>query len=519
MSLKLFLELVNVPKVSHAAFAMLSASVLLSANAISTTSAHASDVRGMRVFNSNFQAQPVDAFTLSTERFAGTGLASGNRKMAATIGQWMDTSLTTTLRSFNVSANLGDGVNSVFGFRHSQTDDVDPMQWNGSDPLSSTSELYLTQRVGGTWLHAMGTSTAQESRIDLGVRRGAFRLNVGAGSGRSLVRLGGTFSDLNPWFFAGGRNVGFDFNGATATLDFSGRTTAELGQWSLDMQELGARKTRFVGLRSGSVYGRLYDISRDDIASVASGLELGFRGKALGLSYRHVEDLNGASTQRLSMVTAGPRETSVGLSFGRDINPNYLAAQDTRMMLTLSGRFGHTRVMRQTDTNSEGEAQEESHTMRNVALIGGGALVLAAAAGGGGGGEEPNGRFAREEGAAFSVLNSVNPRCVAQNREYGGWIYRFNDGSYSFLNPVQGDTSSVNIGGPDRVPNGTRASATYHCHGGPDPRFNNESFSPQDIFADRFFNVNGYLSTPAGQLKKHNVSNGQIQTIGKVNIK
>jgi len=508
-----------VPRVSDAAFVMLSASVLLSANAIATTNAHASDVQGMRVFNSNIRAQPVDAFTTSTETFSGIGLASGNEKMAATIGRWMDTSLSTSLRSFNVSGDLGDGVNSVFGFRHSQTDDVDPMQWNGSDPLSSTSELYLTQRVGDTWLHAMGASTEQESRIDLGVRHGAFRLNVGAGSGRSLVRLGGTFSDMNPWFFAGGRDVGFDFSGATATLDFSARTTAELGQWSLDMQELGTRKTRFVGLRSGAVYGRLYDVSRPEASSVANGLELGFRGKALGLSFRHVEDVRGAMTQRLSMVTPGPRETSVGLSFGRDINPQYLAAEDTRMMLTLSGRFGQTRVMRQTDTNSEGEAQEESNTMRNVAIIGGGALVLAAAAGGGGGDGDSNARFAREQGAAFSVLNSVNPRCVAQNREYGGWIYRFNDGSFSFINPIQGDVSSVNIGGPDRVPSGTRATATYHCHGGPDPRFNNESFSPQDVFADRFFNVNGYLATPGGQLKQHNVATGQIRTIGKVKTK
>ncbi len=508
------------PNLPNFKVATRSATLLVSAFVITTTGALASETSEVRVATSNFQMQPVDAFARASDSFSGNGLAFGNRNMAATIGQWMDTSLSTSLRSFSVNGKAGDGVNSSFGFRHSQTQDVDPALWNAENTINSVSELSLTQRVGNTWLHAMGTSTPDESRYDIGLRYQRLGLNLGTGSGRSLVRLGGTMSDLNPWFFAGGRDLSFDFSGVTATFDFSDSTTAELGQWSLDMQGLESRKTRFVGLRSGRFYGRLYDVSRRDVSAVANAVEVGMRGNDFGLSFRQVEHLHGAQTRRLSMTTAGPRDTRVQLSFGRDVNPFYRAAEDTRVMFSVSGRFGATRVMRQTDTNSEGEAEQKSHTARNVALIGGGALVLAAAAGGGGGEEGgSNGRFPREQGAGFAVLNSINPSCVSQNREYGGWIYRFNDGSYSYINPIRGDVASVNIGGPDRVPSGTRATATYHCHGGADPRFNNEQFSPQDIFADRFFGVNGYLGTPGGALKRHNVSTGQIETIGTIRVR
>lgn len=514
------LTVIAAAKLANARVAAYTATVFLSTFAIVTSSAVASDLSQVRVTTSNFQTLPGDSYTRASEEFAGNGLAFGKRNLAATVGQWMDTSLSASLRAFNVSGNVGDGVNSSFGFRHSQTQGVDPLQWNADEPLNTVSELYLTQRVGNTWLHAMGTSTPDESRYDIGLRYQRLGLNLGTGSGRSLVRLGGTMSDLNPWFFAGGRNLNFDFSGVTATFDFSDRTTAEVGQWSLDMQGLESRKTRFVGLRSGAFYGRLYDVGRRDVSQVANAVELGIRTSGLGLSFRQVDHLHGAQTRRLSMTTEGPRDTRLQLSFGRDVNPFYRAAEDTRMMFSVSGRFGATRVMRQTDTNSQDEPEQQSHTARNIALIGGGALVLAAAAGGGGGDEGgSNGRFPREQGAAFAVLNSVNPTCVSQNREYGGWVYRFNDGSYSYIDPIRGDVASVNIGGPERVPDGTRATATYHCHGGPDPRYNNEQFSPQDIFADRFFGVNGYLATPGGSFQRHDFATGRVQTIGTVKIR
>jgi len=66
------------------------------------------------------------------------------------------------------------------------------------------------------------------------------------------------------------------------------------------------------------------------------------------------------------------------------------------------------------------------------------------------------------------------------------------------------------------IPAGGRATATYHTHAAFDPRFDNENFSPQDLESDRQLGVDGYLGTPGGQFKFHNVTTGAIQTLGRL---
>ena len=152
-----------------------------------------------------------------------------------------------------------------------------------------------------------------------------------------------------------------------------------------------------------------------------------------------------------------------------------------------------------------------------IVAIGLGVGALAAVASSGDGDSDGSPRFATPDEAAFDVMNRINPVSVRENREHGGWIYRNADGSFNSTDPVAGDVASVNIGNPvTAVPPRTVAAASYHTHGGPDPRYDNENFSPQDILSDNLAGVDGYLGTPAGFLKKHILRTNQVVVLGRI---
>ncbi len=119
--------------------------------------------------------------------------------------------------------------------------------------------------------------------------------------------------------------------------------------------------------------------------------------------------------------------------------------------------------------------------------------------------------------AAFEVLNDINPVSVRENREYGGWVFLNADGSYSYSNPVRGEAASVLLPNPTLVtPAGGQLSASYHTHAAFDPRYDNENFSPTDLDLNRSFNVDGYLATPGGQFKWHNIRTDGVVTLGSI---
>ena len=78
-------------------------------------------------------------------------------------------------------------------------------------------------------------------------------------------------------------------------------------------------------------------------------------------------------------------------------------------------------------------------------------------------------------------------------------MYQNADGTYSYVVPVPGDASGLDIGEYNPTPLGTTKAGLYHTHGGYDPEFNgtgnpqlgqpgynwkkdgNEIFSPQDL--------------------------------------
>jgi RHS repeat-associated protein len=101
--------------------------------------------------------------------------------------------------------------------------------------------------------------------------------------------------------------------------------------------------------------------------------------------------------------------------------------------------------------------------------------------------------------AAGDAINYINPTSIAQNQEYGGYVYRNPNGTYSATSPIGGGAAGVSLGTP---PPGT--AADYHTHGAYDPRYDNEHFSRADVLGNAYMGIPGYLGTPGGSIQRNN---------------
>lgn len=131
----------------------------------------------------------------------------------------------------------------------------------------------------------------------------------------------------------------------------------------------------------------------------------------------------------------------------------------------------------------------------------------------------PGDRYSSQHAAAKAAINGVNPSSIKRNQEFGGMICRDEKGRYLYTRPKDGGEDAVNPGGPGSCPKLSKATAYYHTHGGQDPRYDSENFSTADMrYADRYA-IDGYVGTPAGNLKHYNYSTGKDVVIGKVKTK
>lgn len=120
-------------------------------------------------------------------------------------------------------------------------------------------------------------------------------------------------------------------------------------------------------------------------------------------------------------------------------------------------------------------------------------------------------KFATAEDAAVDAMKSVNAQSVKEGREYGGWVYKNPDGTYSYDPPVKGDKDGLTnmpSKGPDDV-------AWYHTHGANDPGYDNENFSGAtgDKGYSKANNADGYLATPTGAIKKYDPATDTVTTL------
>ena len=120
-------------------------------------------------------------------------------------------------------------------------------------------------------------------------------------------------------------------------------------------------------------------------------------------------------------------------------------------------------------------------------------------------------KFPTAEAAAVDAMQKANPNSVKQGREYGGWVKKNSDGTYSYDPPVKGTKDGLS-----NMPNkGSSDEAWYHTHGAPDPGYDNENFSGAtgDKGYSKATKSVGYLATPSGVIKKYDPKTGVVTTL------
>lgn len=96
------------------------------------------------------------------------------------------------------------------------------------------------------------------------------------------------------------------------------------------------------------------------------------------------------------------------------------------------------------------------------------------------------------------VLNDLQPKSIAQHREYCGLIGIAPDGTFVATRPRRGRMASCLPPDPRWVP--MRVIASYHTHGAADPDYYSEIPSFDDMRTDIADNTDGYVATPGGRL-------------------
>ena len=387
-------------------------------------------------------------------------------------------------------------------------------QYNGAE----VTTVSLRQTVGASVLHYGNTYAPDEKHQYFGVSAGPAAAALFHGTGQSISKTGSVlYQDLNQYFFHGGKRSPFSFDGGGLDLDVGRGVSTQFAGVRIKSPNVQNRSGFYAGLSAGRWTGGVFGLKRGS-QEVGQGINFSYSGKRSGFEYQDVSSDTGAHVRRMGFNWHGRRGSRWSMDIEQARNPLYSDADERRVMFRYQRSFGRTMTFAAAEENGEGEESASKEDKYGKALaIGLGVGVVAVAVSSGDSGGDNTQRFSTPNEAAFDVMNTINPVSVRENREHGGWIFRNADGSFGSTNPVAGDVSSVSIGNPvTSVPQGTAANASYHTHGGPDPRFDNENFSPQDILSDVVAGVNGYLGTPAGFLKQHILTTNQVIVLGRI---
>ena len=126
-------------------------------------------------------------------------------------------------------------------------------------------------------------------------------------------------------------------------------------------------------------------------------------------------------------------------------------------------------------------------------------------------GWRPGDKYPNAKCAGWNAVNDYNPTSITQNKEYGGFIYRNPDGTFSYTDPhVNKDAGIGDANGIPRfwqipIPPNTQRGGWYHTHAGGPMSPINSDFSPQDmdIFDKSLHGSPGFLGVPNGQVRMY----------------
>lgn len=411
--------------------------------------------------------------------------------------------------SFNDGTGLsGTSIHQLYNSRHGAF-----YPYNGTP----VSQFFVQRDYGAGALHYGGLTAEDERHYYGGVSMGPATLAVFQGEAESFSKAPNTlYPDLNQYFFHGGSRADFELQGVAGNVALGGGYQTRFAASNVSASGVQDRNGYYLGVASRRLEAGVFRIERGS-EKVGRGLDLSFNAGRLDIGYQEIQSDYDASVRRLAFEWSAPRQTSFSVELEQARNDLFSRDDEQRIMFRFRKRFGGGPAFSAAEDNGD-DGKGEDRGFNTALGIGLGVGVAAVALSSGDSGKDGAPRFSVRHNAARDVLNEINPLSVRQNREHGGWIYRNADNTFGYTAPVAGTVSSVNLGDPvSSVPNGTRASASYHTHGGPDPRYDNENFSPQDLLGDRIVGVDGYLGTPAGFMKLHNHRTGDVKVLGRIN--
>lgn len=411
--------------------------------------------------------------------------------------------------SFDNGAGLsGSSTHYRFNSRHG---DFYPQ--NGTP----VSRFLLHQAYGPGALHYGGTASEDEHHYYGGASIGPATLAYFQGQADSFSKSSNPlYRDLNQYFFHGGRRTTFEFQGAGLNMELGGGLSTQVAFSTATASGVENRHGYYAGMANRYFEAGVFQLDRGD-DKVGQGLNLAFSTRWLDLEYQDIRSEYGARVSRVALQWNTTPSQGFSIELEQAQNDLYSGAEDQRIMFRFRKSLGRVPAFGAAEEDGNGKEGGGPGFGRAVG-IGVGVGVAAVALSSGDGNDDGARRFSARNAAAFTVLNRINPVSVRENREHGGWIYRNADNTFGHTEPIAGTVNSVNIGNSvSAVPEGAMASASYHTHGGPDPRFDNENFSPQDILSDELAGVDGYLGTPAGFMKLHDFKSGSITVVGRIN--
>lgn len=134
-------------------------------------------------------------------------------------------------------------------------------------------------------------------------------------------------------------------------------------------------------------------------------------------------------------------------------------------------------------------------------------------------GYKPGDSYPSLDAAAVDACNDIIPKSIKEDLEYGGKLYKRQDGTFGYTRPKKGSKESVFLGSVAPPP-GTTTVGDYHTHGAPSSRGKTSAgddrgdyFSSEDKAGNRRCAYPGYIGTPTGKVKKFDPNTGQTTTI------
>lgn len=382
----------------------------------------------------------------------------------------------------------------------------------------------LNQSLSDSSGFAIEYSRAEHQRNTmLGYTANNLSVSIMNGSGEDYSELGGDYSGINAYQFHAGLKQDYKYNGYAIDYSIARFGHLQFGQVKMQADGLLDRKASYFEWSNNRLFARATHFDRGS-NSIGNGFDAGFAiGANKQVAYQTMQLDNGASLNRIRLQLNGNHTRQFWVDLTSHRNPLYQDSNDHSIMFSFKTALGAKKLVNYAaeptvaGADEEGvEAKKSNTALKRGIFIGVGvAAGLALSSSGNDERDDSTTRFSQQHDAAFDVLNRVNPLSVAENREYGGFVVINPDGSYSPTETVTGDNDSVDI--PfSLVPAGSRATASVHTHSAFDPRYDNENFSDTDLESDRNAMLDGYLATPGGQFKYHNVDTGQVTTLGSI---